>query len=230
MKGTWLLPTHGRIPSLTRFMLAAIKAGTSTSGLVLVQQEEYADHIAEYEAITMPHGWAYHLTESKGMGDKFREIWDDIKDLDWVGWTVDDQTPITHEWDRLLISGLNGRNIISCNDEHRAPYRICTPVFSGDLLRAVGYLYAPGFWHAWMDDAWEQLGVATGCWQVCMDVVVKHDDGFKTGVMDETHKASYSRMAEDQAAYEIWKRTDMDRAVLAILNIPITKDKEVAYG
>jgi hypothetical protein len=224
MRGTWLLPTRGRPAALSRFFKAALETEQTTPGIVLYSNP------ADIYNVEIPYLWSVRKTEAEGMGPKLREVWPIIKNMDWVGWIVDDQTPITPKWDKVLLSGINGRNIISCNDEHRAPFRMCTPMFSGDILRAVGYLYPEGMWHAWADDMWEALGTATNSWWVCMEVVVKHADGFKTGIVDETHKISYSRMAEDQRVFENWKRTDMDRAVLAILNLPVLKAKEVAYG
>lgn len=228
MSGFWLLPSHGRPKTLAKFMRAALKCNTSTPGLVLVQKNELLTHREEYDAIEMPKGWHYRITKTQGMGDKFREIYPEVRHLDWIGWVVDDLVPLTDKWDAVMISGLNGKNIISCNDGARAPFRMCAPVFSGDLLRAVGYIYAPGFWHTYMDDAWEAIGKATGSWWVCMDVVLKHEDAFQTGVADATHMLSYGKNEQDKAAFENWRMTDMDRAVLAIMNMK--PEKEVKYG
>lgn len=217
MKGTWLLPTRGRPAMLRRFFEAAQRTGQSTPGLVLYSND------ADIEGVAIPQNWHAHQTQAEGMGEKFREIWPWVRDMDWVGWVVDDVVPETQGWDRTLISGLNGQNVISCNDGARAPFRMCAPVFSGDWLRALGYLYAPGFWHSYWDDALEQLGRATDTWWVCMDVVLRHHDAFQTGVADETHQRSYGRAAEDKAAWLAWRRGEMDGAVRRIMEMKAQK-------
>lgn len=208
MKGTWLLPTRGRPATLDRFLKAAVATGMSTPGLILHSAPE------DIEGVALPSNWTAHRTEAEGMGSKFREIWPLIRDLDWVGWVVDDLVPETPGWDRTLISGLNGANIISCNDGARAPFRMGAPVFSGALLRAVGYIYPQGYFaHTYADDMWERIGRATDTWWVCMDVVLRHHDAFQTGQPDATHGKSYARMAEDKADLIRWRRAEMDGAV-----------------
>lgn len=215
MKGAWLLPTRKRLPTLKRFFDAARATGLSTPGLVLVHEAEVPD----YADFQFPENWKLIPTKAEGMGDKFREIWPMVKSMDWVGWLVDDVVPKTDGWDKILIGGLNGQNIISCNDGARAPFRMCAPVFSGDLLRAVGYLYAEGFWHTYMDDAWERLGRATDTWWVCMEVLLKHEDAFQTGIADDTHHKSYGQTERDKAALVHWRKTEMDRAVQRVLDL-----------
>ena len=94
---------------------------------------------------------------------------------------------------------------------------MCAPVFSGALLRAVGYVYPPSFWHTHVDDVWEALGTVTGCWWVCMEVTLRHIDAFQTGNVDETHVRAYAQTGADGERYLEWRKSDMDRAVLAIL-------------
>ena len=219
MKGTWLLPTRGRPQTLARFLAAAVATGHSTPGMIL-----HGDQ-ADIEGVELPPNWTAHRTEAAGMGDKFREVWDEISTLDWVGWVVDDLVPETPRWDTTLISGLNGANIISCNDGARAPFRMGAPVFSGDLLRAVGYIYPQDyFWHAYADDMWERLGRATDTWWVCMDVVLRHHDAFQgLAIADATHTASYGRMAQDKADLLRWRRNEMDAAVRRVMTLKADK-------
>ena len=229
MKGVWLLPSRGRPERLAKFAEAAIACGTSTPGWVLINEADSA----AYERVQLPEGWTFKVMQSQGMGDKFREIWPEVMAMDWVGWLVDDVVPMTPKWDTVMLSGLNGKNVISCNDGCRAPFRMCAPVFSGDLLRAVGYIYAPEFWHTYMDDAWERIGTVTKCWWVCMEVMLKHEDAFQSGKADATHEQSYGKNEADAAAFERWRRNDMDRAVLAVLDLmqpDETRIKEVAYA
>lgn len=220
MKGTWLLPTRGRPGTLERFLNACEATRMSTPGTILYSDE--AD-IPKSPPLT---NWELHQTKAEGMGDKMREIWPLVKDLDWVGWVVDDVVPETQGWDKTLISGLDGTNIISCNDGARAPYRMHCAVYSGDWLRALGYIYPPNlFWHSFWDDALERLGRATDSWWVCMDVMLRHHDQFQSGKWDETGIKSYSHMEQDKADLMTWRRTEMDGAVRRIMSLKADKRK-----
>jgi len=221
------------MPLLKRFFDAARATGISTPGYVLVQAAEYRELATEYDALELPQGWTIAATQAEGMGPKFREVWPMIEALDWVGWVVDDVIPETQGWDKILISGLNGENVISCNDGARAPFRMCAPVFSGDWLRALGYLYAPGFHHTYWDDALERLGRATDTWWVCMEVVLRHLDAFQSGVADDTHAKSYGKNDADRAALTAWRRMEMDgavRRIMALKAAKLTPQRKVAYG
>lgn len=218
MKGAWLLPTRGRPQTLKRFIEAAQATGMSTPCLVL-----YSDAGDLAGSGEWPSNFTSECTKAEGMGDKFREIWPTVRDMDWVGWVVDDLVPETQGWDATLISGLNGQNVISCNDGARAPFRMCAPVFSGEWLRALGHLYAPEFWHSYWDDALERLGRSTDTWFVCMEVVLRHHDAFQSGVADQTHVHSYSRTNEDRAALVAWRRNEMDNAVRRVMALKAEK-------
>lgn len=217
--GCWLLPTRRRIPLLQRFFDHAAMMGISTRGFVLVETKEFGELMVDYYNVKLPKGWEYVATTAEGMGDKLRQIWPSIYDMDWIGWIVDDVIWETPEFDKLMIGALNGKNMVTANDGVRAPFRHVAPVFSGDLLRRVGYLYAPGFWHAYMDDAWEAIGTACDCWDVAMDVKLTHTDAFQTGIADETHAMSYSHNEQDKAAFDHWRRHDMDAVVKRVLGI-----------
>ena len=216
MNGCWFLPTRRRIVKLTTFIESAKTTGISTPGIILVQQQELAELREQYDAIKLPARWSIAATARDGMGEKLKDCWPEIKELDWFGWLVDDLEAVTPEWDQKLISGLNCKNFVSAHDGGQMPRRMCVPVFSKALLNAVGYLYPPGFWHTYLDNVWEDLGRAAGCWTIMDDVVLTHYHGFKDGVLvdpDETAVKSYSRMAEDAQAYERWKKYVMPMSV-----------------
>lgn len=210
LKGLWILPTRRRLEKLAKFFEAATTAGISTPGVVLVQKDEFFELRGEYEALKLPLGWKVLPTMTEGMGDKCREIWPAISKLDWVGLGVDDLRPQTPGWDRTLLSHLNGKNIVSCNDGQQGPNRMSgITVFSMGLLRAIGYLYAPGFWHTYMDNVWEDIGRDTGCWTYVGDVLITHDHPFKPGNLpDETHKKSYGQQQRDSEAYANWVKNE----------------------
>ena len=113
------------------------------------------------------------------MCSAMRSMWPSMTDLDWVGWADDDYLPETPGWDVKMIEGLRGYNFVSTNDCWKARGdklgRMCGAwAFSGDLLRAVGYLVPPGLKKSYVDDVWETIGRATDTWATRMDIVVRH--------------------------------------------------------
>lgn len=214
MKGLWLLPTRRRLKKLAQFFDASTANGLSTPGVLLVQQDELAELKSAYDALQLLQNWKILPTIGEGMGDKLREVWPAIKNLDWVGLACDDLRPQTPGWDQTLLRHVNGKNIVTCNDGQQGNLRMAgITIFSGALLRTIGYLYAPGFWHTWMDNVWEDLGRETQCWTYVPDVLVTHDHPFRNqqidpALADETTYKSYGQSARDQAAYVIWKHTE----------------------
>lgn len=214
MKGLWLLPSRRRIEKLRRFLALSSMNGMTSGGAIMVQKDEHAELETEYAALPLPEKWGVIPMQSDGMGDKYREIWPAVKDLDWVGIACDDLQPQTPGWDAKLLSRINGRNVVTCNDGQQGDSRMSgITVFSGGLLRAIGYIYAPGFWHTFMDNVWEDVGRATGCWTYEPDVLVTHDHPFVNQQIDpakadETTYKSYGRMEQDRAAYIRWREVE----------------------
>lgn len=225
MKGIWLLPSRRRLKKLAVFFEHATRHGISTPGVVLVQKDELDELRAYYAALKLPPRWQIVPTSADGFGDKQREIWPAVRDLDWVGLACDDLRPQTRGWDRALLAAVNGQNIVTCNDGQQGNARMSgVTIFSGAVLRAIGYLYAPGFWHTFMDNVWEDLGRATNCWTYVDSVLITHDHPFVNQQIDparadETTYKSYGRMLADQAAYAAWKKNDFENTCERIRKI-----------
>jgi hypothetical protein len=212
MSGTWLLPTKGRLKNLRRFINAAREHGTSTDGLILVNKSEWDEKQSQYEELLnlMPKGWSYLPVRAHTYGEAVRAVWDRTKDMDWVGLVSDDLVPSTTGWDKHLIKELKGWNFISSNDGKQAPQRMHgAVVWSGELMRAVGWIFPDGLDHIFHDDTFESLGRETGCWQVRMDVMVRHvHEFYETGVRGPTMDNTSELWKHDQARYEEWTRDE----------------------
>ena len=186
----------------------------STPGAVLVNQDELFELRMDYKDVPKPVNWKILPTVSDGFGDKNREIWSVIKDLDWVGLGCDDLRPQTIGWDRKLIDRIDGKNIVTCNDGQQGNLRMAgITVFSGPLLRAIGYLYAPNFWHTYMDNVWEEVGKLTGCWTYVDEVLITHEHPFTNQKLDplkcdDTALKSYGQQERDMKAYAAWQQND----------------------
>lgn len=195
MNGIHLIPTLNRIEKLKACMSSARATGTSTPGILIVDEDDLMANRQGYDEILglCPQGWGIEVTKARGMGDKCREIWPKIAHLDWVSLANDEHFYITPSWDVRLLKQLNGKNIVSCNDRWNAPARMagCT-IWSMPLLKELGYpIFPPQINHLGIDDIWEFIGRNTGTWRVDMSVVIEHRHVFRGGGVDDTHVLTY---------------------------------------
>lgn len=221
-RGLWLLPTRRRLAKLQIFFDKAIANGMTTPGICLVQKNELTELKAQYAAIEKPANWAIVPTVGEGLAAKCQEVFGSVSKFDWVGLGCDDLRPQTPGWDKTLVEAVNGKNIVTCNDGQQGNLRMAgITIFSGGVLRAMGYMFAPGFWHTYADDQWEQIGRATGCWTYVDSVLITHDHPFTNGQLDplktdETTTHSYGHQAQDIAAYKNWLATDKDACIARV--------------
>lgn len=229
MNGTWLLPTLNR-PHLLKTFLDSYKATHgSTPGMILIDKHDPAKE--EYFQIHLPTGWHIVLTDAVTMGDKVREVWDQIKDLDWVGILNDDHRAVTHEWDKKVVSRIKGHNIVCTNDNYVAPNRICGAIcFSGKILRTLGWMFPQGLQHLYSDDVWMALFGKAQCAELLMDVTVSHDHAYKDkSKQDETFFKINGEQGlvngqglgglwpEDKRVFEAWMKNDYQKDLAKIM-------------
>lgn len=229
----WMLPSKNRVGNLRRFFQACRNTEVSTPGLVLLDDADYKGDQRRYDELELPSEWKLRITKGVTQGDKVREIWNEIIGCEWVGRLGDDNVPTTPGWDRHLVNSLDGWNMVSCNDGWQAPRRLgdCW-VFSGELLRSVGYIFAPGMHHLFVDDLWETIGREAGCWVCRMDVLVQHLHVLKGDAPpDATHRAIYGdgfnnkkcgpdrrngMWSGDERVYHTWLAGDRHRVVAEV--------------
>lgn len=224
-KGLWLLPTKGRIPNLRRFLSAAREMGCSTEGWVLVNDDELETNRFVYEQAMRlaPKGWELKPVKATCYGDALRYVWDDVKELEWVGLVSDDLVPCTGNWDVALLRSLAGWNVVSSNDGWQSQTgNIHTDrlhgaiVFSGPLLRTLGFLFPPALTHIFHDDVIETIGRETNCWQIRTDVMVKHLHEALEGVRGPTMDPSSDLWKHDEAIFKMWLANDKDAIVARV--------------
>jgi hypothetical protein len=214
--GIWLLPSKNRLNNLKRFLGGAREMGTNTPGWILINRDDWE---ANYEAYLDLEryfiiGWRYKIVDATCYGEAIRAVWDEVKDLDWIGLVSDDLVPCTSTWDKMLLSHVNGWNVVSSNDGWQAPHRIHGAIiWSGLLARAVGWIFPPGFRHIYHDDVWEMLGKETGVWACHMDILCKHLHESLEGVIGPTMDRESDLWKHDEAAFAAWLENDMPRCV-----------------
>lgn len=221
MRGLWILPTRRRTEKLKAFFAIP----PTTPGVLLVQEQELSElgpHYASLQRTILPAGWKILPTKADGLGDKCREVWPAISKLDWVGLGCDDLRPQTLGWDTKLISHITGKNIVTCDDGVQHEQRMSgITVFSGELLRTMGYMFPPNFWHTYVDNVWEDIGRGAACWTYVPDVLVTHDHPFRDqkidpALADETTYKSYGQGPRDIQAYQHWITTERDAVIKRI--------------
>ncbi len=219
-----LIPSRRRISNLKNLCKSLKETETSTPGLVIVDAKDYMENSEAYTDLEINHflpNWKLYISKGESMGDKVQEMWPMIQKLDWVSLENDDHYMITHEWDKKLIARLNGKNFVTCNDNWLAnglsgPAAGAT-IWSGDLLRTVGYIFPNGLQHTFIDRIWEHLGRATGCWEVDMSVTIEHRHVSKgEAPEDETHKRMQKFFHTDGPIYLEWVNSEYEKAAARI--------------
>lgn len=231
--GLWVLPTRNRPENLKRFLKAAKEIGTSTPGLILVNQDEWEARKADYDAlqIYLLPNWRFLPVQAESYGGSIRAVWDRVRDLRWVGLVSDDLVPCTPGWDVKLVSYIQGWNVVSSNDgwqaqtgdiqKDRVHGAIC---FSGDLLRAIGWMFPPGLKHIFHDDMIEALGRETACWQVKPDILVKHLHEALQGIRGPTMDPNSDLWKHDEALFRKWLEDERPQTVERIKQLMLSKN------
>lgn len=208
--GFWVIPTLNRPANLKRFFIAARNRYMSTPGLLLVDEVDYTLNCLEYQKLDLPPNWRFYVTPGAvTQGEKFRFIEKTAlyRKSMWIGTLNDDHVPATDYWDIKILEQINGKNVVSANDEWMALRgRICSPVvWSIPLLDVVGGVFPGDFQHSYIDDLWERIGKDTGCWTIDMDVICHHIHHLSgQAPHDSTYGKADSFRGHDQKEWEKW--------------------------
>lgn len=233
----WLLPSLNRPEQLRQFFKAFVETMGTTPGMVLIDKNDPAKD--KYMDLYYPTGWRLVLTEGRAMGDKVREVFDQVVDLDWVGILNDDHRPRTRDWDKKIVSQITGCNVVCTNDgpspdkPWNAPRRPAGAItFSGPLLKKLGYMFPRKLQHFYSDDVWANLFGRAGCVQFLMDVCVEHAHAYlDPSKRDETFyavngKADFTAIEPkggfwetDRKEFVDWLNQDCERDFQKILDM-----------
>jgi hypothetical protein len=216
----WLLPVRRRVGRLQEFLDEMVATGLSTPGLVLVEENELSELIEDYGDIELPPDWRIVGVPAEGLSAKVQYAYSHglCGDAKFIGVLADDMHPITHGWDRRLIAGLEGWNIVTGDDLDQAPKRMeSATVFSRDLIDAIGYIAPPGLQHLYFDDVWERLNIATGCIRWDMSVKVAHRPKTYAPNPDSTAQAARDFHDADERRFRDWVHDEFPAACEAVI-------------
>jgi hypothetical protein len=138
------------------------------------------------------------------------ELWPHERVLGFVG---DDHRFRTAGWDVRFEEALIDRpGFVYGNDLFWSTGQIPTQIFmSAEIVRELGWMGLPGCTHLYIDNAWMELGQATGCIRYYSDVIVEHmhPAGGKAE-WDEGHLRvnSEEMYNHDAAAFAAWRDSD----------------------
>jgi len=223
MEGTIVLPSLNRPHLLVEFFKSYRDTRSFVPGLLLIDEDDYQKNKEAYCSLQLPENWEIVVTgKSVTMGDKIRFVWNRIVNLDWVTILNDDHRPRSEEWDKKILSQINGHNVVATNDGWKAPQRLCGAItYSGKVLRTVGWMFPPGVHHLYHDDIWELLCSRAECAHILMDVLVEHDHAFRNKKEDDTHKKVYADEAwkRDTEGFQTWLRTNAEQDIQNLIDI-----------
>lgn len=213
MNGRFFLPTYGRPERLRAVLDACVKTGMTEKLTVIVngndQREAYSEVLSRFAHFIDEH---VQLKENLGFNGAMQWALENHPDLDWYGCMADDCVPLSQGWDKAAVHALNKQvRIVSVDDGWQSPKRISPiTVFSGELIRAMGFWFLPGLWSFRADDIIEQIGRDFDCWRTLpREVAACEHRHYMNGKAekDPTYELSYSQMkrrAEDERAYNNW--------------------------
>lgn len=141
--------------------------------------------------------------------DALRE-WPQERALGFVG---DDHRFRTPGWDTAFLETLNDRpGFVYGNDLFWPNGEIPTQIFmSAEIVKKLGWMGLPTCSHLYIDNAWRELGEATGSIRYYADVVVEHmhPAGGKGEWDDQYRKVNSEAMYNhDAAAFTAWRDSD----------------------
>ncbi|HEY4355960.1 MAG TPA: hypothetical protein VGN16_09450 [Acidobacteriaceae bacterium] len=212
-KGFAFLTTMGRVTTnVPRFFAAAKATGMTVPGYLVVDEGDYAKNVVAYDALDLPENWTIHTVKGGSCAQATEEAYSDLMkhDTDYVIWLTDDLVPETTQWDQRVVEALKGWNMVSTDDGFDAPNKFNGAVaWSGDLLRAVGYLYPEGCRHFYIDTMWEEMAKLLNNWTCLMDVMVRHVHHTRNpGIADKTTDHTRSFWDIDEPAFMRWKNNE----------------------
>jgi len=230
MKNLVVCPTRGRPVKFVKMLASFYQMSVLSDLAVCVDEDDPSlrDYEKAISAIKM-HNFAHqsksflHLIINSS-GKTITEIINDaatksFPDYEYYTIVNDDFVYRTDGWDLALISEirLHGKHGIAYGNDLHCGVNLCTsPMISGDMVRALGWLQLPGLKGLMGDSVWMNLGKKLHCIFYRPDVVIEHEHYF-TGKIppDETYGITNSkeRYKHDHAVFRDWVEKQMKRDI-----------------
>lgn len=135
----------------------------------------------------------------------------------------DDMVPRTPGWDMKLRGAIEedfgGTGIAypwdGIRDDIPEAY-----VLSADIPETLGWMMLPSLKHFWNDNVWADIGHRAGCIRQLRGVIVDHlNVGIGKAAVDQTALDNGTKIADDQIAYNAWRKSGMHDDVRRVVNL-----------
>ena len=211
-----ICPSRGR-PEIAKRMYDSFKS-TSNNSLLIFYLDNDDPKLDEYKALLSPLD--YLIQERKTTTQIFNDAFKQNPDYEFYHLTNDDCYYITLGWDErvFLLSRDYGEGIFYGNDTMNGQNLCVTPIVSGNIVRALGWLQQPTLTHLYGDRVWFEIGKALNILYYMPDVIIEHRHwNNRKAIMDEGYMRvnSQEMFKVDDAAFKKWigteKQTDIER-------------------
>lgn len=149
---------------------------------------------------------------------------DDDGNVPVIGFMGDDHLPRTAKWDLAIQRAANhcqGRAVIYGNDLVQGQNLPTAVAITTDIIKKLGYFCPPDMIHLYLDNAWSDIGRATGSFIYLPNVIIEHchpHAGKGVAWDDRYAEVNGQEMYTlDAAAYAAWCLRDDWRSKLAEL-------------
>ena len=106
--GLVILPTRGRTGGKLERCLRALKeTGTTTQGVIVVGEDDYAANQEAYDSLELPKGWWVDSGAFPDTAAATEWARATFANMGFYVWLTDDSLPETPQWDAKLAAALN---------------------------------------------------------------------------------------------------------------------------
>lgn len=213
----WFLVSYNRPSQCGDVMQSLRDCGLSTPGKLIVQGR---DHERAYRSIEIPSNWSIEvLPQNVGLCSALQKSFREYPSEECYSVLADDEFVHSQGFDRTIIDAAGRWGISHGNDGWRTDqgWYHTLATYGGDLVREVGWWALPRLWHAYFDNAWQDIGAAMGLRRYCTDVRTTHlnvdvdERGGGTAPWDETYRRGRASAERDRSIYETWRRDELPR-------------------
>lgn len=192
----WIVCSRNR-PHLVERIFS--KVTPTEKGIIAIDD----DQIEMYAGVVLPDRWSFFISPRANFGPKNNEVFAQFPDEPFYGSLNDDMHPQTQGWDSILPHRA-GRFGISWADDCLKKRAGCL-AFGGDLIRALGFICAPGVKHFFNDNVHETIARDLGLGSYCGDVKVPHLHWSNDKAEKDATYLERPSHADDMKAFNRWK-------------------------
>ena len=202
-----LLPSRGRPGKAKRFFEAYHATQASMPGLLMIEERDrnaYAD-------VRIPANWDRVIVDESLVSKKVNDAAFRFASGESCYLIMaDDCVPETEHWDRKLAVSAGVTGIAYGNDLMDPAPPIGHPCLGGELVRALGWIAAPGFGHFYWDNVLRDIAEGLGVLTYRPEVITRH---LHYTVTSDSDVFERGHPINDKHIYAEWRRNDKQRDI-----------------